>query len=260
MITSLAKWLARRVARKAAHEILTGRVRERNRPEGARLLRRDVDAILEQAWRNVDEMVPEARLDQLPTRGNRLNVFFAVFSLALYRALVDAEIERDYAIELFADVGWKVYERFIVLPRWIARIMTRDRQRRLELILRALMVFPFSRPGRPGYEARVWSEPDALCTHWTHCPPFEFVRRWTEDHGDQGELELFRRSWCAYDWAFNQAMVNGDGGQRGHYERPHTLSSGDEVCDMRWSATDSPSVSLADEREPARAADRLANG
>jgi hypothetical protein len=228
--------VARRIARKAAHQILTGRLVERNRPERGRFLRRDVDAILRQAWRNVDEMLPEAPLDRLPTRGNRLNVFLAVVSLATYRAFLNAGIERAYAIELFADVGWNVYERFIALPRRVARILTRDPQRRLELILRALLVYPFSRPGSPGYEARVWSEPGAFCTYWTHCPPLEFVRRWVETHGAQGELELFRKSWCAYNWAVTYAMVDGDAGQRGRYERPHTMSAGDEVCDMRWSA------------------------
>lgn len=236
----LLRVLARRMVRRAAHEIMTGRPVERGRPERGRFLRRDVEALLDAAWRNLDEMLPEAGLERLPSRGNRQNVFLAVLTLAAYRAFLDAGIERDYAMELFADVGWKVYERFIVLPRWIARIVTRDPQRRMEFILRAMLVYPFNHPGRPGYEVEVRSEPGVLCTTWTHCPPLAFARRWVEAHGDRGELEAFRRSWCTYDWALTYAMVDGAAGQRGHYERPHTLSAGDAMCDMRWSAADRP--------------------
>jgi hypothetical protein len=226
--------LLRRLVARAAHQILAGRLVERGRPERGRFLRRDVDAILAQAWKNLDEMLPEAELDRIPTVGNRQNVYLAVLTLAAHRAFVDAGIEREYAIELFADVGWKVYERFVALPRFVARIVSRDPQRRLDLILRALLVYPFSHPGRPGYECRAWSEPGAFCTFWTHCPPQQFVRRWVETHGDKGELEAFRKSWCWYDWAIARAMADGD--SEGAYERPHTLSEGDDVCDMRWSA------------------------
>lgn len=230
------RFVLRRLVRRAAHQILAGRLAQRDDPRRGRFLRRDVDELLAQAWRNLDAMLPEAELERLPTRGNRQNVFLAALTLAAYRAFLDAGIQRDYAMELFADVGWKLYERSVALPRWVARLATRDPQRRLELTLRALLAVPFSRPGRPGYEARVWSEPGAFCTHWTHCPPYAFVRRWVEQHGDHGELDAFRRSWCAYDWALNDAIVGGPRGQRGHYERPHTLSAGDDVCDMRWSA------------------------
>ncbi len=47
------------------------------------------------------------------------------------------------------------------------------------------------------------------------------------------ELEFFRNSWCTMDWPFAEAMVKG-----GKYERRHTLSAGDNVCDMRWRAHD----------------------
>lgn len=228
------RFLLRRLVRRAARQTFAGRLVQRDRPERGRFLPSDVDAILDQAWRNLDAMLPEAELKRIPTLGNRQNVYLAVLTVAAHRAFLDAGIERDYAIELFADVGWKVYERFITLPRWVARIVTRDPQRRLELILRALLVYPFSHPGRPGYECRAWSEPGAFCTHWTHCPPYDFVRRWVEMHGDHGEVEAFRRSWCWYDWAVARAMVEG---AHARYERPHTLSEGDDVCDMRWSAS-----------------------
>lgn len=230
----LLRWLVRR----AAHQVFAGRLVQRDRPERGRFLRRDVDAVLARAWQHLDEMLPEAELARIPTLGNRQNVYLAALTIAAHRAFLEAGIERSYAVELFSDVGWKVYERLVSLPRWAARLLTRDPQRRLELILRALLVYPFSRPGRPGYECRAWSERDAFCTYWTHCPPYAFVRRWTEKHGDRGELEAFRKSWCWYDWAIARAMVGPEA--ETHYERPHTLSEGDDVCDMRWSATRAP--------------------
>jgi len=207
---------------------------EPGRPDKGRFLRSDVDAILEETWREVDRILPEAQLDGLPTFGNRHNVFLAVLTVAAHHAFRTRGIERAYIFELFADVGWKLYVRLLSVPRFIARTITRDPQKQINLMLRMLMYFPFSAPGRPGYEVKAWAEPGRFCTYWTHCPPHSFVRRYVEKHGDRGEIEAFRRSWCAYDWAITYAMVGGGYGKRGHYERPHTLSAGDEVCDMCW--------------------------
>jgi len=41
--------------------------------------------------------------------------------------------------------------------------------------------------------------------------------------------KFFNRTWCQFDWAAAQAMAAGE-----KYERPHTLSAGDTICDMRW--------------------------
>jgi hypothetical protein len=57
-----------------------------------------------------------------------------------------------------------------------------------------------------------------------------------ERHGDRGELEAFYQSWCLYDWPAADILAGGRAGEHGHYERPHTLSQGDSVCDMCWSA------------------------
>jgi hypothetical protein len=237
---SLWKLVYRPVVRRAAHQIMMGREVERGHPGGGRFLRRDVDALLDETWQRLQAILPEADLARLPTLGSRHNVFLAALTVSAYRAFVDAGIERDYAIELFADVGWKVYAKLLPLPRAIARLVTRDPQRRMSVILRLFMLFPFSTPGRPAYECKAWAEPGAFCTYWTHCPPYAFVKRLVERHGDHGELDAFRRSWCAYDWALAAAMVDGGRDPRAHYERPHTLSAGDDVCDMRWVAVSPP--------------------
>jgi len=96
------------------------------------------------------------------------------------------------------------------------------------------MVFPFSAPGRPGYEAEVWREEGQLLTHWTWCPPQTFVRDLVDRRGDRGELDAFYRAWCLYDWP--GADLIADDGEHGHYARRHTLSRGDAVCDMCWKA------------------------
>ena len=75
-------------------------------------------------------------------------------------------------------------------------------------------------------------EGDQIHTHWTHCPPQAFVRELVQAVGDRGEVEAFRRSWCEYDWP-GADLIAADG-RSGHYERTHTLSEGDSVCDMCW--------------------------
>lgn len=206
------------------------------RPAAGRLLRADVDAFLEEVWRRVPALLAEDDLRRIPGLGNRHNVFLGALTVAAWGALLERGIERRYAIELFADVGWKLYERMLGIPFTLARLGARDPQRRMDLALQLMMRFPFSAPGRPGYEVRAWSEPGRFLTHWTYCAPLGFVRRHVERHGDSGELEVFRQSWCLYDWPAADILAGGRPGEGGHYERPHTLSHGDPVCDMCWSA------------------------
>lgn len=232
----ILKIVYRFMIRQAAYQVVAGRMMERGAPQKGRFPRGDVDEILAQTWRNVEKMLPEAQLEQLPTRGNRHNVFLAIVTVAAYRAFLDAGIEREYAIELFADIGWKLYVRFLALPRFLARLVTRDPQKQMNFILRALLLFPFSAPGRPGYEVEAWAEPGRFRTQWSYFPPYAYVRDYVAEHGDRGEMEAFIRSWCWYDWAFTYAMVDGGYEEQGHYERPQTLSAGDGMCDMCWYA------------------------
>lgn len=220
LIRLLLKWMLTR----AAYQILEGRYIDRHRPQMGRFTRHQVKRLLDQTWRNVDAMVPEAQLDQLQTLGNRQNVLMAVASLAGYRALLAESIEPEYATELFSDIGWKVYASWLSPLRFLARLRYRDPQKQMNFILRAFMRYPFS---KPGYQGETGEEADHFRTDWTRCPPSEYVRA----HGREGELAFFFRTWCMYDWALAQIMTVG-----GRYEREHTLSDGDDVCDMRWYA------------------------
>ena len=86
------------------------------------------------------------------------------------------------------------------------------------MMLRAFLHFPFS---RPGYEWNAWPEDSgALAIDFYSCPMRDYLK-------SQGEEEFMRNS----IFALAQAMATG-----GRYERAHTLSAGDPVCDMRWFA------------------------
>ena len=234
---------ARPLLRRAARTALQGRPHDPAAAEEGRWQRRDVDAFLGETWSQVSRLLPAARLAELPTYGNRLNVFMAVVTTAAYRALLERGLPPDDAASLVADIGWKVYGWMLAASALPARLLTRSPRHRLEWTLRMLMHFPFSAPGKPGYEVEAWSNGEDFYTSWTHCPPQTFVRGLVEAGEDRGELAAFRRSWCSYDWAGADLIV-GDG-ERGHYDRPHTLSHGDAVCDMCWRARSSKALAPA---------------
>jgi hypothetical protein len=218
--------------RRAARQTLKGRLLDMNAPKKGRWLESDVKAYLVQVWARTDKLLPIARLDSLPTYGNRHNVFLAVVTTAAYQILLERATPSDYAKQLIGDLGWKIYGWMLSVIAVPFRLTTRDPVKRMERILRALMFFPFSAPGAPGYEVNVWTAGDNTHTHWTHCPPQTFVRRLVEMRGDRGELDAFYSSWCLYDWPGADILAH-DGGH-GHYTRTHTLSKGDAFCDMCW--------------------------
>jgi len=206
---------------RAVRRTLDGRYWDSDDPSRGRIMRADVKRILARTWREFDVLIPGARLEGLPNRGSRQNVMLGVLSLALHRALLAEGIERRYAAALFTDAAWQVYRSWIRLPRALARMVSRDDARRMELMLRMFLRYPFA---RPGYEWRARREPDAFEIDFTRCPVQEYMRA-------QGESDFMLNSWCTLDFALAQAMVPG-----GRYERRHTLSAGDPVCDMRWQA------------------------
>lgn len=156
------------------------------RPEAGRLLRADVDQFLDGVWSRVEVLLREEDLRAIPTLGSRHNVFLGMLTVAAYHTLLDLGVERRYAMELFADVGWKIYAKMIGLPFLFAKMRTRDPQRRMNLVLEGLMRFPFNASGRPGYEVRAWADAEEFHTHWTYCAPLGFVKRHVQRHGGSG--------------------------------------------------------------------------
>jgi len=212
------KWAFHR----AAIQILEGRYLDRTQPMKGRFTRTQVKQILTQTWLYLDELLPNTNLDQQKTWGNRQNVFLAVATQVAYRSFLTAGIETEYAIELISDIAWKVYASWLPLPRFLAKIISRDPQKQMNFILRIFLRYPFS---QPGYQRKVQEAQDGFHTDWFRCPPYEYFK----NNGNSEEMKVFYRTWCQFDWAVAQAMVAG-----GKYERPHTLSVGDTVCDMRW--------------------------
>ena len=230
---SFWKRLYRPVFRQACRKMIMGRLQgEECDSTRHRWTTAEVDELLRGCWHRVDELLPVANLDELPTVGNRHNVFLAVVTVGLFQTLLHRGFSRGYARLLVGDVGWEVYRRMLLLASLPFRITTKNASKRLNRTLRALLIFPFSAPGNPGYEVRVWQEEGDTFTHWTHCPPLAFVRALIEQNGDQGELEAFSQSWCRYDW--DGADIIASDGRRGHYSRTQTMSLGDPVCDMCW--------------------------
>ena len=226
------KMVYRPIFGKAARQILRGRPLKPGANQKGRWLESDVHAFLSKTWKEADLLMPMAQFDDLPTVGARHNVFLAVLTTAAYRVMADEVKDTGYAQSLVADIGWKIYRWILIIYSIPFKIRYKDPGKRMEKILRTLMVFPFHASGKPGYEADVWTEGDKTYTYWTHCPPQSFVRRVNEERGDHGELDAFYHSWCQYDWA-GADLIAGDG-KHGHYTREHTLSRGDSVCDMCW--------------------------
>ena len=218
--------------RQASSRILKGRLLDLEAPKKGRWLRSDVKEYLAQTWTRVDSLIPRARLDALPSYGNRHNVFLAVITTAAYQIMLERGVSPEYARILVGDLGWKIYSWMLTTVSLPFRVTTRDPGKRMDRTLRTLMTFPFNAPGAPGYEVEVRTEGDRTYTHWTHCPPEAFVRQLSKDNGDRGELEAFYQSWCLYDWPGADILAND--GRHGHYSRQQTLSRGDTVCDMCW--------------------------
>ncbi|MEW5816755.1 MAG: L-2-amino-thiazoline-4-carboxylic acid hydrolase [Spirochaetota bacterium] len=211
---------------KAARKVLTGRLRSQEESQKGRFIPSDVDRILDQAWRNVDDLMPS--MPEQKTLGNFHWVFSGLTLLAIYRSLLNEGTAKDYATNLISDIIWKAYESLRVIrfiSNSIIRLITSDLHKQLGIQLRLLLSYPYS---PPGYEIDFSSDSDTHYMNIYRCPVLEFYRT-----QDEEALELFRKTWCVFDYAVAEVMVKG-----GRYERLHTLSAGDSVCDMRWFVAD----------------------
>ncbi len=219
-----AKVLLNLLVKRATFQVMIGRYRNPEMPTAGRFVRGDIEPILAKTYKYVEALVPEAGLMRFRSRGNRLNTLLGVYSLAAYRALRDSGIPHERAIELFGDIGWRLYKLGVSLPLFFVRPFTANPQTRLNFVLRVFLFFPFAEDP-VGYHRTHWKEVDRYCTDWHRCVVYDYFRA----HGTDEEIELFRRTWCQYDFAL-PGLIHPDG----FYERSHTLSSGDKVCDMRW--------------------------
>lgn len=228
------RWLLWKNVRRTCHRHLATRTLRLASGDVLRWLPEDTDSFLDTLARETAGMRAVADLPRLPNFGSRLMVELAIYTVAADAALRAHGVEIACAHSVVADVGWDLYRHMLGLSSLPSRIISRDPGRRLRWTIRGLLIFPFHAVGAPGYETKVFRNGDDLHTHFTHCPPQTFARAIAERREDPELLEAFRQSWCRYDWP-GADLIAADG-ERGHYQRPHTLSAGDPVCDMCWKA------------------------
>jgi len=123
-------WL-RWAFKRSAYQILAGRNRDRTKPGSGRFTRGQVNELLKSVWDHLDSLLPEANLEQYKTLGNRQNLYLAVATRAAYHAFLESGIDSAYATELIGDVAWKVYAAWLPIPRFFARLASRDPQKQM---------------------------------------------------------------------------------------------------------------------------------
>ena len=198
---------------------LSGRNRNRKQPESGRITKEDINLIIEETWENYNILKQNAPFEK--TLGARIMLKNGIVSLALYRAIGKVAVGEDYATELCTDILWKFYIKQIRVQRFIARFLHRKPQQQMNMLQRIFLRFPLT---RPGYDWKINEMGEVSAYDITRCPVYDYFK-------SQGpnELEFFRNSWCTLDFPLAEYLVRG-----GKYERTHTLSAGDDMCDMCW--------------------------
>lgn len=204
----------------AARRAFVGRNRIPSEPENGRFTKAEVDYLLDQSWRDFDELVPDVSHE--PTFGSRINVRLAALTLAMLRSLTAHGIERKYAIELIGDTCWKVYQYWGLVGRFLGRLTRRhpikDRNpRRISKDGDWAMSFPFN---PPGYRARYISTQGGLGFNVVRCPVSEYFNT-------NGSQDLAVGTWCMLDYPLAEMIDL-------KLVRTQTLAAGDHQCDFRW--------------------------
>lgn len=230
-IKRIIRKMAWTVKKKTIVQVLTPRCRRDRMPEYGRFISRDIEQIIFQAHSNIKALT--AYFSDFDKIGNYLWEYLGLIDLAIYRALVKEGIESDYAMSLVGDMIWqaRLNAKGLIpiidpLRLKLAKIMTKDPMAFLEKRLKDGMKFPYS---EPGYKVVLHKDKNVYCMDFYSCPVFDFYK-----HFGKEEMTLFKKTWCTYDYAAVEHLVEG-----GKYQRKHTLSDGDEVCDMRFSIIES---------------------
>jgi L-2-amino-thiazoline-4-carboxylic acid hydrolase len=199
---------------RAARQAWVGKNRSRNRPDKGRFTVNEVDEILKKAWQATNHL---ATTLEEATIGSRMNVRFACFSYFALTVLLAREIERQYAIELIVDVAWRVYRKWAILPKLLARLLARDPAQRMKICVNAFLRFPFN---APGYSFERVPFVSGIAFNIVRCPAASCLQA-------RGAADLCIASWCNLD--FPLAEIWG-----GRLERAGTLAGGSSVCDFRF--------------------------
>lgn len=233
MLDNVIKYIIRAVAWKAKkkilYQILVSRCRRDGHPESGRFTKKEIDRIAAHTENHIQQLRPY--LNDSLNAGNYQNQYVGMVDLAIYRALRSEGIAANYASLLVADMMWQavVNSKGIVpivdpIRKLYLRHFVRDPHTILHRRLKSMMKYPYS---PPGYQIEFYEKEDVFCMDIYTCPVYEFYKQFSDE-----EMDLFRKAWCTFDITAGENVVEG-----GKYERKHTLSSGDNVCDMRWFIT-----------------------
>lgn len=208
-------WASRWAARRA----ITERSRQRDSPLNGRFTQSDVQVILKRTRELFNEF---SRPHFQCEAGTRRVLLLACLTHALFRALLEAGVERTYAIELTSDTIWKLYSRMYRLSHFLTTGFARlDRAARMRVsVRRAFQHLPSS------YEWQPVPEKGGLSFEIHRCPAVEYFRA-------NGAADLCAGAWCNQDYGL--AEIWG-----GRLEREGTLASGHDHCDFRFRGAAAP--------------------
>ncbi len=211
----LTRWAARRA--------LVGRSRARRDPSRGRFTRADVQRLVARAWQWYDAQVP--RVPTLPTVGSRLNLKLACWTVALFHSLLDAGVDRDEAVDLVADVMWRLFQQWGRVGQVLTRLRPELKTRPRHLLPDGTidLGFPFS---PPAYVARPISGDGARSFEVVRCPAADYFRA-------EGLADLGLAAFCDSDYGLSEM-------QGLTLRRTCTLMAGDDHCDFRWPPASEP--------------------
>jgi L-2-amino-thiazoline-4-carboxylic acid hydrolase len=216
MNPTLLKTVLKPVIKRAVQRSLSGRVRSQKRPQKGRFTRADVNNILRQTWLNYDKLAPQAPLKKELTVGNKIVLLLVCFTFDFFQSLLALDVDRQYAIELTADVTWKVVAPSVKLLGIITRIATRDPIRRIYMPYNMLMSTLFN---EPGFQYQLGVTGDGVTLDITRCPAAAYFQT-------HQALDVCVGAWCSIDFSLTEAWG-------GHLERTGTIAMGCDLCDFR---------------------------
>lgn len=228
-------------ARVAAGKALVGRSRSRTDPAAGRFTRRDVTGFVVGAFERFEDKVPG--LPGEPTVGARQNVMLAALTLSLMETIVEAGVERSYAIELTGDTCWRFYRHWGQITKTVTGLISRDPTRRLRLSVDAFLAYPF---GRPGYRFDDVAETDGRSLNMLRYPVADYL-------GPAGAADLCTESWCNLDHALAEMW-----GAR--LQRSATLVTGASCCDFRFHTVTTRPPSTPDNTSRTDSSSKSQNG
>lgn len=172
---------------------IEGRLRNPAFPEQGRFTKKDARTICKATLRlsrQLQQTMPKGK-----TFGGQQQIRGAAGLVAIYRALRDFGIEKAYAIELGADIGYQFYKSNSDPFRWVGRLFARNPSKQMDIIQRLVLKIVLQ---SPDYDIVVCNPPSGLEYDIRRCPMWEYTKTLGAE-----EIEFFQKTSCAFDrpWA-----------------------------------------------------------